>query len=134
MVKLKKNDYFGGEKAYASRFNEYKSVCHFIAAFTHMEQKVSQGRPSFFTLKAPQQIEQFLSLSHWFRKKLLGLETPNVKEKLFFSDQTLIPLPDWIMSDKVNISIEPYQDIIERIEAQVNDPKNLVIPGEKWKK
>ncbi len=125
---LKKNDYFGGEKAYASRFNEYKSVCHFIAAFIYMEQMIAQRGPSLLTLKNPKEIEQFLSIAHWFRNKLLCLETPNVKERHFLSDQILIPLPDGITSDAVNIPIEPYQDIIERIEAQLNDPKNRVIP------
>lgn len=119
VMRLKPNDYLGGEKAHEARFNEYKSVCHFIAAFEHIkkEKKFQDQEASLFLLETPEHIEEFLSLSHWFRKELLSLETRNVKEKLFFSDNDLLPLPSWVNSDKVSLQIEPYQEKLKEIKA-----------------
>lgn len=121
-----------GEKAYATRFNAYKSVSHFIVAFGVMR-KESENQESL-TLTTPDQIERFLKISHWFRKKLLPLETPNTKEKFLFPEKSLIPLPVWVNSDGLDILIEPFEDIVQEIQAQLDDPANLRVPGESRKK
>lgn len=112
--KLEKEEYLCGEKAYSAQLNTYKSVCHFIAAFMFME----RNTPSF-SFEHPAQIHKFLSLSHWFRKKLLILQTPNVKEKSLFSEETLLSLPAWINSDDVHMTIDPLGDKLLKINDQI---------------
>lgn len=108
--KLEKEEYLCGEKAYSAQLSAYKSVCHFITAFKFME----ENSPSF-SLAEPEQIQKFLSLSHWFRKKLLILQTPNVKEKSLFSEEILLSLPSWVNSDDVHIAIDPLEDKLLKI-------------------
>jgi len=110
--KLEKEEYLCGEKGYSAQLNTYKPVCHFIAAFRFME----ENSPSF-SLAEPEQIQKFLSLSHWFRKKLLILQTPNVKEKSLFSEDTLLSLPSWVNSDDVHIIIDPLEDKLLKANA-----------------
>lgn len=108
--KLEKEEYLCGEKAYSAQLNIYKPVCHFIAAFKFM----GENSPS---LADPAQIQKFLSLSHWFRKKLLILQTPNVKEKSLFSEDTLLSLPSWVNSDDVHITIDHLEDKLLKTNA-----------------
>ncbi|EKE09415.1 MAG: hypothetical protein ACD_16C00183G0002 [uncultured bacterium] len=133
VIDLQNADYLCGEKGYAACFKKYKAVCHFIVAFEYIKKKAGQENISFFSLSVPDEIEHFLSLSHWFQKTLSVLETQNVKENIFFPRGTLLPLPNWVTSDEVDILLEPYQDIIQRIRAQADDPNNWIIPGEKKK-
>lgn len=99
-----------GEKGYGVQLNIYKSVCHFVAAYEHMK----EDNPSF-SLTQPEHIEAFLSLSHWIRNKLLKLKTPNIKENSLFPDKALLPLPAWVNSDDVHVSIEPFEHKLQKI-------------------
>ncbi|MBX9804316.1 MAG: hypothetical protein K2Y18_01030 [Alphaproteobacteria bacterium] len=101
-----------GEKAYGVQFNAYKSDCHFVAAYKHLE-----GNDPSFSLTQPEHIGKFLSLSHWFRAKLLTLKTPNVKEKFMFSEESLLSLPEWISSNDIHISIDLYEDKLQKLIA-----------------
>jgi hypothetical protein len=105
-----------GEKAYGIQLNAYKSVCHFVAAYKYLE-----GNDPSFSLTQPEHIEKFLSLSHWLRAKLLTLETPNVKERFMFSGKSLISLPEWISSDDIQITIDPYEEKLQQINVLVNN-------------
>jgi hypothetical protein len=70
-VKARKQEqepYLCGEKGYSAQLNTYKTVCHFVAAF----QLMGKGT-SCFSLTCPDKIREFLTLSHWFRKKLLAI-------------------------------------------------------------
>jgi hypothetical protein len=93
-------------------FNGYKSVCHFIAAFELLE-----ADP--LSLEDPNQVKAFLKTAQWIREKLLSIRTPNIKDKILFSQESLIPLPSWVNSQDVNIPLEPFQDIIKELEEQL---------------
>lgn len=114
--KLEKEAHLCGEKAYGTKLNTYKSVCHFIAAFNLMEER----EPSF-SMPNPQQIKEFLNLSHWFREKLLSLQTPNIKDKSLFPEATLLPLPLWITPDEVHTPIDPFEDKLLEINALMEE-------------
>ena len=104
---LKKEPYLCGEKGYSAHFNAYKSVCHFMASYQFLKEE------KLFSFDKPSQIQEFLSLSHWIREKLLSLQTPNIKAKSLFSEEVLCPLPPWVESDKVGIALQPYEDKLE---------------------
>ena len=119
--KREKEHYLCGEKAYGMQLNAHKSVCHFIVAFKFLE-----GNDPYFSLANSeatlQQIQSFLSLSHWIRKKLLSFETPNIKEKSLFSEEGLLPLPAWVNSDDVHIPLEPFAVKLE----EINDSEKII--------
>jgi hypothetical protein len=114
--KLGKEPRLCGEKAYSARLNAYKSVCHFIAALNFMEKNNSSFSLSTPDAKA-EHVQQFLSVSHWFRKKLLLFYTPNIKHGALFSKKTLLSLPSWIASDDIDILIDPFEDKLQEINA-----------------
>ncbi|MEI8295748.1 MAG: hypothetical protein WCG04_04420 [Alphaproteobacteria bacterium] len=89
-----------GEKAYGAHFRTYKEVSHFIAALQLMNK-------TSFTLTSSGQIAEFLSLAHWVREKLLVIQTPNVKDNVLLDEDDLVPLPPWVNSDNVRISLDP---------------------------
>jgi len=62
---------------------------------------------------------KFLNLSHWFREKLLTLETPNVKERFMFSEKSLLSLPERISSDDIRIPIDPFEEKLQKINDQL---------------
>jgi len=62
---------------------------------------------------------KLLNLSHWFRAKLLTLETPNVKERFMFSEKSLLSLPVWISSEDIQITIHPFEEKLQKINAQL---------------
>jgi len=103
-------DYLCGEKAYGKYFKEYKSVCHFIAAAEILKREKQRDEDSFFVIKNPEQIERFLSIAHWFRKKLLSIKTPNVKTKSLFSEELLLSFSSWVNNEEVDIDIEDFDD------------------------
>jgi|GEM_PF-1640988 len=109
-AKQGKTVYLCGEKGYNAHFNTYKSVCHLIAAFQHMEEN-----NSCFSLTDPQKIQEFFNLSRGIQQKLLLVETPNVKEKSLFSEESFLPLPPGIYSDDIPISIMPFKDKLKEI-------------------
>lgn len=120
----------GGQAAYKEQFNIYKSVSHFIAALEVIQGEKGgeniwrEGRFSLTLI----QIERFLKLSHLFRTKLVCLQTPNVKNKTFLTEETLISLPTWINSDDIDLPIEPYEEKIQEImsTAVLIDPKTKI--------
>lgn len=114
---LKKDDYLCGEKAYGKYFSTYKSVSHFIVALEFVKEE-RQGS-SLFSLSTPSQIERFLSVSHWFQKELMHLRTPNVKNQFLFLEESLCPLPSWVESDAINISLEPFEGKLQEFNAKV---------------
>lgn len=101
--------YRGGEKAYAKRFNDYKSVCHFIAAFEYL-------KLSPFYLEEPDQIEKFLKSACWFRERLFPLKNPNVKDKVLFGEETLLSLPPWITSQGIDVPVEPFEEKLRQLQ------------------
>lgn len=109
-------DYRCGEKAYSKRLNQYKSVCHFIAAMERVHK-----------VDSPLQIKEFLSLSEWIKEKLLSVRTPNVKDEHLFLREDFLCLPSWIEIDRLDLSMEPFWDKLEEIEAQglIEFPKQL---------
>lgn len=102
--------YLCGEKGYAAHFKTYKFICHFITALQVMDKES-------FALTNPDQITEFLSLSHWIRHKLLLIETPNVKGKVLLTADTLVPLPPWVNSDAVRVSLKPFERKLQEFEA-----------------
>jgi len=104
--------YLCGEKGYAAHFKTYKSVCHFITALQLLDKES-------FTLADSGQITEFLSLSHWIRKKLLAIETPNVKGKVLLTADTLMPLPPWVNSESVRVSLKPFEHKLQELEVLV---------------
>ena len=113
----RKTHLLGGKEAYRRLFKIHKSVCHLIAALETLRQekgieKLSHKELSSFT---SEDIERFLSLSHWFRKKLLDLQTRNVKNKTFFTEDSLIPLPSWVDSEHIDLPLALYKEKIEEI-------------------
>jgi hypothetical protein len=110
---VKKNEnYLGGEKAHFDRFNEYKPICHFIAALGFVKQ--NQEASSLTTLD---HIEAFLKTAHWVKKELLGIENPNARKETMFREDGFISLPTWVDSNDVVIPIEPFKERLEQIEA-----------------
>jgi hypothetical protein len=105
--------YLCGEKAYATHFRTYKSVCHFITAL-HLMDKENVA------LTNAEQITEFLSLSHWIRKKLLAIETPNVKGKVLIAEDALVSLPSWVNSDGIDIPIDPFEHKLREIGVLAN--------------
>lgn len=104
LADLKQDERRCGKKEYEKQFKYYKSVCHFIAAF-EMWKKEEPKLESYLkgSLYLPLQlVERFLSLAHWFRKQLLSLKRPNVKENIFLREEDVCPLPSWV---QVMISI-----------------------------
>lgn len=108
----KEEDYLGGEKAYLARFNHYKSVCHLIGAL-----EFEKECHSLSSLNEVSRIKTFLETAHWLRKELLRLETPNIKMNSLFLEESLLPLPSGIKSDRVNISLDPFQEKLQEIES-----------------
>jgi hypothetical protein len=109
-------DYLCGEKGYSAQFTLYKPVCHFIAAF-RLGKPFSPNSPCL-TVMEPEDISIFLKHSHWLRCQLLCLETPNIKEKRLFTEDTLLPLPSWVDSHDIHIPIDPFPDKLQAIIAQ----------------
>ena len=109
-----KESYLGGEKAYGKFFNMYKFICHFIAARELMKKETDP-----IGVNNPESIKRFLKLSYWFRKRLLWLYIPNVKDNILFTEETLMPLPKWVTSDGVVVSIEPFEEIIHRLNLEI---------------
>ena len=109
-------DYLGGEKVYFDSFTTYKPVCHFIAAWEFVKKDHSTS-----SLTMPHHIEAFLKTAHWLRKELLCIETPNTKMNIMFLEETLLPLPSWVSSDDIGISLEPFKERLEEIEALVRE-------------
>ena len=114
----------GGEKAYRKQLNAYKSVCHFIAAFDHLKQGGVTQSPSPFSLDSPSQIETFLQASCWFRHALLILKTPNIKDSSPFSEDILIPLPNWVESGESLIEVEPIDEVTKMLEEKLERAVN----------
>ncbi len=114
--KQAQKDYLCGEKGFIAHLKTYKAVCHFIAAFKLID---PAGKRSYFNLTKPRQIEKFLKYSHGLREILLILETPNSKEKNLFTPDSLIPLPDWVDSDDMDIPIEPLADKLRYLKEQL---------------
>jgi hypothetical protein len=109
-AKQGKTVYLCGEKGYTAHFNTYKSVCHLIAAFQHME----ENNPCF-SLTDPQKIQEFFNLSHGIQQKLLSVKTPNIKEKSLFLNESFLPIPSWAYSDDIPISIIPFRHKLKEI-------------------
>jgi hypothetical protein len=110
----KRTDYLCGEKAYAAHFKHCKSVCHFMAAFEHMRQE-DPHLSSLLHWSDSSQIERFLSLSEFFRRELLLLTTPNVKENRFLSVSDILKLPEYAWPSNTNISIHPFPKKISEL-------------------
>jgi hypothetical protein len=117
LKKLTQKDYLCGEKGFITHFKTYKAVCHFIMAFKFID---PVRRHPCFTLTKPSQIEKFLKVSHKLRRMLLILETPNSKEKNLFTPTSLIPLPDWVGSDDIHITVEPLEDKLRYLKDQLS--------------
>jgi len=107
-AKQEKAIYLCGEKGYTAHFNTYKPVCHLIAAFQHME----ENNPCF-SLADPQKIQELFNFSQGIRHKLLLVETPNVKEKSLFSEESFLSLPSWVYSDDILIPVKPFQNKLD---------------------
>lgn len=106
--------YLGGEKAYESSYKLYKSVVHFIAALGWLKiDPLSLGQ------KNPRKIEEFLKVAHWFRKNLLKITNPHQKRKELFLEDELIDLPAWIDSEDILIPIQPFEDEIQKMKAEL---------------
>lgn len=112
--KQEKEPYLCGEKGYGIYFNAYKSICHFITAFTFLEEN-----SPLFKLNTPEQIKEFFSLAQWIRQELLYLQTPNVKGKSLFSEETLLPLPSWVTINDIDLALDPFEDKLQEINAQI---------------
>lgn len=69
----------------------------------------------YFSLTDPQKIQQFFNLSRGIQQKLLSVETPNVKEKSLFSNESFLPLPSTVYSDHIPIPIIPFRHKLKEI-------------------
>jgi hypothetical protein len=105
----------GGEHFYKRQFKRYKSVCHFIAALQFMKKEKEEREPVLFSWSKSDRIERFLSLSEWFREKLLLLQTPNAKKKDVFLPEEILPLPFWGVPHEIDIPIKPFAKKLEEI-------------------
>ena len=110
-------DSHGGEHFYKRQFKHYKSVCHFIAALQFMKKAKEDREPVLFSWDQADRIERFLSLSDWFKQKLLLLQTPNAKKKDVFLPEEILPLPSWVIAHDIDIRIEPFAKKLEEINA-----------------
>jgi hypothetical protein len=117
-------NYLGGEKMYAEHFATYKPVCHYIAALGELDKERGGWNRSPVALSFSQ-IKSFFRLAHWFRTKLLELKTPNVKNNILFTEESLLNCPSWVESEEINLSFEAYRDKLEELEKsiQIIDPR-----------
>lgn len=115
-IKTKGSKQLHGEKSYDRLYKHYKSVLHFIAALEYCKKEIPKWEYLFVnTVYSPVAFtEEFLKVAHWFRKNLLLLEKPNVTNKVFLREEDLYPLPPWVQSDDIDISIEPFQEKVEK--------------------
>jgi len=113
--------YLCGEKGYTTYLSTYKSLAHFIAAF----QNLDEDMPTF-SFNEPKQIQEFLKLSEWVRQKLLSIQTPNIKEKTLFSEDSFLPLPPWINLDDFNYHLDPLQDRLEELLELAQNSKPIL--------
>jgi hypothetical protein len=130
LSKLKKAEQLGGEKKYIQLFKRYKSVFHFIAALAVCKKENPEWDRNWSCVYPPHEpIERFLKVAHWFRKNLLLLERRNVKDRVFLKQEDLYPLPDWVQSEDINISIEPYKERVKAIRATAKliDPATKLV-------
>ncbi len=128
-AELKKDERRCGKKEYEKQFKRYQSVCHFIAALNIWKREVPNWEKIFFAVAPPlEHIKRLLSLSHWFRKQLLSLKRPNVKENVFLLEEDLFPLPLWVQSDDIDLPIEPFEEKIREVwsKAVFVDPKTKI--------
>ena len=115
---LQDNDYLCGEKGYAKQFSIYKPICHLVAAY---EQLKEQDQIDLFSTPSPHQIAKYLSLSQWFREALLILGTPNVKGNILFSEEMLLSLPSWVSAEDVDLSVEPFEDMLLKMKEEARN-------------
>ncbi len=80
-----------------------------------MKKEKEDREPVLFSWKQSDPIEHFLSLSDWFRQKLLLLQTPNAKKKDVFLPEEILPLPSWVVPHDIDIPIEPFAKKLEEI-------------------
>jgi len=113
VIQFQKRGYLTDEKTFLEHFDTYKSVCHFIAAYEFMKRKKQQGWQ--FSLNKPNQIQRFLNISHWFRKKLLSLNISSNKVNISFSEEDLVSLPSWIQGNEIDIPVEPFDNKIHEM-------------------
>jgi hypothetical protein len=52
-------------------------------------------------------------------KKLLAIETPNVKNKTLCPNELLLPLPAWVSSDKVQVPIDVFKGKLPKKNAHL---------------
>jgi hypothetical protein len=107
-----KEAYLCGEKGYIAHFKTYKAVCHFIAAFKIVD---PAGEYLGFGLTEGAQILRFFQYAHKLKTELMALELRHRKEKNLFTQGSLIPLPDWVESDDIDITIEPFADRLQTL-------------------
>lgn len=115
---LKNETHLCGEKEYASNFNKYKFVFHFIAALEVCKREIPDWE-CMFMIAYPNTgyIEKFLSIAHWFREKLLCLERDNVKGNVFLSEESICPLPSWVQSDNIDFPLELSEEDLQKIKT-----------------
>lgn len=134
LADLKQDERRCGKKEYEKQFKHYQSVCHFIAAL-EIWKKEEPKLESYLkgSLYLPLQlVERFLSLAHWFRKQLLSLKRPNVKENIFLREEDICPLPSWVQSDDIDFPIETFEEKVREMwaKAVIIDPEaNTVTPA-----
>lgn len=106
-----------GEKSYDKLYKHYKPLLHFIAALEYCKKEIPKWDFLFVnTIYSPLAFaEKFLTVAHWFRKNLLLLEKPNVPNKVFLKEEDLYPLPVWVQSEEINLTIEPFQEKVKKI-------------------
>jgi hypothetical protein len=46
-------------------------------------------------------------------------QTPNVKDNALFSEGTLLHLPAWVNSEGIDIPIDPFENKLQEIEAEL---------------
>jgi hypothetical protein len=122
---LKKDERRCGKKEYEKQFKHYKSVCHFIAALEVWKEEVPEWEKILSAIYPPlEHVERFLSLAHWFRKQLLSLKRPNVRENIFLREEDICLLPPWVQSDNIDFPIEPFEEKIREVwsKAVLIDP------------
>lgn len=113
----KKSSELGGQDAYKKGFRCYKEVSHFITALEFIKRENAERGALLFSWDQSDRIDRFLSLSHWFRQKFLLLYTPNATKKEVFLEEEILPLPAWVTSENIDISIEPFGKKLEEINA-----------------
>lgn len=108
---------FGGQDAYKKGFRYYKEISHFITALEFIKRENAERGSLLFSWDQPDRIDRFLSLSHWFRQRFLLLYTPNATKKEVFLEEEILPLPAWVSSENIDVSIEPFEKKLEEINA-----------------